>query len=273
MADLYRKSSLEKLSNPDQLDRMIKISSPLSWLALVAVFLIIAATVVWAFVGTIPSTETVNGIITDTDSSCAVFADVSGVIDVYYKQSGDSVTSGEVIAHITRADGTTGTICADINGKISGIIPELGTPVYAGTEIARITPCDMGEQVVVCYVPLTSSLRYEKDMEVRIYLSAVDYQQYGHMQARIVHVEKYASSTASLVHNMGSDNLVAEQFLSKGPVVAVICRLDTDASSANGYYWTHSNGHSLTVANGMVVSAKIVVEECAPITKLIGSLS
>ena len=41
MADLYRKSSLDKLSNPEQLDRMIKISSPLSWLALIAVLLVI----------------------------------------------------------------------------------------------------------------------------------------------------------------------------------------------------------------------------------------
>ena len=41
MADLYRKSSLDKLSNPEQLDRMIKISSPLSWLALIAVLLVL----------------------------------------------------------------------------------------------------------------------------------------------------------------------------------------------------------------------------------------
>lgn len=271
MADLYRKSSLEKLSNPDQLDRMIKISSPLSWLVLVAVFLIIAATVVWTFVGTIPTTETVNGIITGTDSSCAVFADASGVITAYNKQIGDRVTAGEMIARITRDDGTIGTICADIDGRLSGTLPESGTPVYAGSEIARITPSGMGDQVVVCYVPLTSSLKYKKDMEVRIYPAAVDHQQYGHMQGRIVHVEKYASNTASLAHNVGSDNLLAEQFLSNGPVVAVMCRLDTDVSSANGYYWTHSNGHSLTVTNGTVVSAKIVVEECAPVTKLIGS--
>ncbi len=272
MADLYRKSSLEKLSNPDQLDRMIKISSPLSWLALVSVLLIIAATVVWAFLGTIPTTETVNGIITGADSSCAVFADASGVISTYNKQIGDSVTAGEVVARITRDDGTIGTICADVGGRLSGTLAEPGTPVYAGSEIARITPSGMGDQVVVCYVPLTSSLKYKKDMEVRIYPTAVDSQQYGHMQARIVHIEKYASNTAGLMHNMGSDNLLAEQFVSAGPVVAVLCRLNTDYSSANGYYWTHSNGHSLTVTNGTVVSAKIVVEECAPVTKLIGSL-
>ena len=48
MADLYRKSSLEKLSNPEQLDRMIRISSPMSWLALAAVLLVIVAAAIWA---------------------------------------------------------------------------------------------------------------------------------------------------------------------------------------------------------------------------------
>ena len=35
MAELYRKSALERISSPDQLDTMLKISSPISWLALV----------------------------------------------------------------------------------------------------------------------------------------------------------------------------------------------------------------------------------------------
>lgn len=191
MADLYRKSSLEKLSNPDQLDQMIKISSPLSWLALLSVLLIIIATVVWAFVGTLPTTETVNGIITGADSSCAVFAESAGVIDKYYKQSGDVVTVGEAIADVMQGDGTSDTIYAGVDGKLSCTLFEEGASVYAGTEIARITPSNMGDQLLVCYVPLTSSMKYEEGMVVKVYPSSVDYQQYGHMQASVEYVEEY----------------------------------------------------------------------------------
>ena len=98
MADLYRKSSLEKLSSPEQLDRMIKISSPMSWLALIAVFLVILATVIWSIVGTLPTTETVSGMIVDPHHVNSVYADMSGTLEKYCVDTGKNVKSGEKIA-------------------------------------------------------------------------------------------------------------------------------------------------------------------------------
>ena len=91
MADLYRKSSLDKLSNPEQLDRMIKISSPLSWLALIAVLLVIAATVVWSIIGTLPTTETVSGMIVDSNSVNAVYSESAGTLEKYCVEVGKDV--------------------------------------------------------------------------------------------------------------------------------------------------------------------------------------
>ena len=48
MANLYRKAALDKISSPEQLDQAITVSSPLSWLAVAAVALIVAATLIWA---------------------------------------------------------------------------------------------------------------------------------------------------------------------------------------------------------------------------------
>ena len=41
MPELYRKASLERISNPEQLDKTLKITSPLSWLVLIAITLMI----------------------------------------------------------------------------------------------------------------------------------------------------------------------------------------------------------------------------------------
>lgn len=98
MADLYRKSSLEKLSNPEQLDRMIRISSPMSWLALAAVLLVIVAAAIWACLGTLPTTETVSGILTGPANVCAVYADAAGTVSSFEKAPGDTVEEGEVLA-------------------------------------------------------------------------------------------------------------------------------------------------------------------------------
>lgn len=270
MADLYRKSSLDKLSNPEQLDRMIKISSPLSWLALIAVLLVIAATVVWSIIGTLPTTETVSGMIVDANSVNAVYSESAGTLEKYCVDVGKEVKNGDKIAEVKQTDGTVKVIKADRDGVLSAYSLEPGTPVLAGTEIARITPKNSGNQVIVCYVPLAYAQKFEKGMEVLVYPTSIDSQKYGHMEAEIISVDEYATNTSSLAYVLGSGNMVAEQFASNGPIVSIVCKIKTDKETKSGYYWSSDSAKNLTISNGTIISAKIVVDECAPITKLIG---
>lgn len=269
MADLYRKSSLDKLSNPEQLDRMIRISSPLSWLALIAVLLVIVATVVWSILGTLPTTETVSGMIVAPDSVNAVYSETTGILEKYCVNVGKEVKSGDKIAELAQTDGTIKTIVADRDGVLSAYSLEIGTPVLAGTEVARITPKNSGDQVIVCYVPLAYAQKFEKGMKVLVYPTSVDSQKYGHMEAEIISVEEYATNTNSLAYVLGSGNMVAEQFAANGPIVSIVCKLKTDKDTKSGFYWSSDSAKNLTISNGTVISAKIVVDECAPITKLI----
>lgn len=270
MADLYRKSSLDKLSNPEQLDRMIKISSPLSWLALIAILLVIVATVVWSIIGTLPTTESVSGMVVDSNSVNAVYSETAGILEKYCVDIGKEVKSGDKIAEVKKTDNTVKTINADRDGVLSAYSLAVGTPVLAGTEIARITPKNSGEQVIVCYVPLAYAQKFEKGMEVLVYPTSIDSQKYGHMEAEIISVDEYATNTNSLAYVLGSGNLVAEQFASNGPIVSIVCKIKTDTETKSGYYWSSNSAKNLTISNGTLITAKIVVDECAPITKLIG---
>ena len=62
MADVFRKSALERLASPEQLDKAITVSRPASWLALLGVTIIIVAAVVWSLLGTLPTTLPAHGI-------------------------------------------------------------------------------------------------------------------------------------------------------------------------------------------------------------------
>jgi len=272
MKQLYRKSSIERLSNPDQLDRRIKISSTMSWLALLGVLMIIVATIIWSFVGNIPSIENVSGIVAKPANVNAVFSDASGSIISILKYVGDVVKKGDKIALVKCGDGKEISVVSDIDGKLSDILVQIGSPVFPGAEIARITPNIEQEQVVVCYVPLVIAQKLQKDMRVLLYPVSIDSQKYGHMEAWIDSVEKYAANTGNLWYVLGNDNLVADQFLSSGPVVAVVCRLRTDSSTKSGFFWSSEKGNELIIPNGSVVSAKIIIEETTPISKLLNHL-
>jgi len=59
---IFRQKSLDKLSSPEQLDKLIVITSPMTWLVLIGAGLIVGATVVWSVTNKIPTTQQVQGL-------------------------------------------------------------------------------------------------------------------------------------------------------------------------------------------------------------------
>lgn len=60
---LFRKSSLERVSSPDQLNEYIKVTSPNLIVLLVGIFTILIAGAIWIFSGAIPKTVDMPGVI------------------------------------------------------------------------------------------------------------------------------------------------------------------------------------------------------------------
>ena len=80
MAQLYRKSALERISSPEQLDKALTVTSPMSWAALAAVTVMIVVTIIWSIVGTIPVTVTTSGIIASPVSTNAIYCPETGTV-------------------------------------------------------------------------------------------------------------------------------------------------------------------------------------------------
>lgn len=268
MADLYRKSSIEKLSNPEQLDRAIVISSPISWLALIGVAIIIIAVIIWSIFGSLPETQTVSGMIVDKANVSAVYTPKTGIVSDIKIDSGDSVDVGDIIAEAKASDGEIFNIKSTESGIITDFLIKKDDKVYSGNEIARLTPNTESDSVVVCYVPISAGEQIKKDMDVIVYPMSVDSQKFGHMEATVEQVGEYAVSSSNMQYVVGNDNMFSEQFLSQGPVISVVCKIKTDKDSKNGYFWTNKAGNSLSLSNGTLVSAKIVAKNEPPIKKL-----
>ena len=73
-SNLFRKSSLERVSSPDQLNEYIKVTNPNLIVMLIGIFTILAAGVIWIFSGVIPKTVAISGIVaTDNSGQEAVY--------------------------------------------------------------------------------------------------------------------------------------------------------------------------------------------------------
>lgn len=62
-SSLFRKSSLERVSSPEQLNEYIKVTNPSLIAILIGIFTILAAGAVWIFSGGIPKTVEMAGVI------------------------------------------------------------------------------------------------------------------------------------------------------------------------------------------------------------------
>ncbi len=159
-------------------------------------------------------------------------------------------------------------VTSTVSGKVTDIAVVQGSAVNQGSELLKVQQVGETENEVICYVPLNDGKKITEGMEVLLYPSTVNKQEYGHMSGTVLHVDPYVASTEDLRNKLGNDSLV-QAFQQSGPVVAVECRLQKDASTSSGYYWSSDKGSDVALAEGTMMEASIVLEEKAPITMLV----
>ena len=159
-------------------------------------------------------------------------------------------------------------IKAITDGRVSDLAVSAGSVIGQGTEIAKIQKGEDSDRVVVCYVPVSEGRKVKDGMKVLIYPSTVNKQEYGHMEATVVNVDDYITSTTDMQRQLGDSNLV-ESFMQNGPVVEVRCELKTDPNTVSGYYWSSNKGTSVNIDGGTMMEASIVISEKPPISLLI----
>ena len=100
MAEIYRKAALDKLSSPEQLDKMIKIISPSFWIAAIGGGGIIIVALIWSVFGRLPVNVSANGILMGESGIHTVAAETGGIVDQILVKNGDIVKKGQEIARI-----------------------------------------------------------------------------------------------------------------------------------------------------------------------------
>ena len=272
MADLYRKSSLERRASPEQLDKVLTVTSPMSWLALAGITFVLVVTVIWSIVGTIPETITTKGIVSSVVGSNSVYTQDAGTVVSLRVRTGDMVHLGDPVMTYRNSSNQIVTVYSDQVGTVSALTVKMDDTFTPGKDVIRVAPVSQAPQMVVCYVPLAQAKRLERGMEVNITLDALDSNSYGHMVARVVNIDAYPTPREGITSVTGADNYLESAFTKDGAVVAVACELLPDPQTASGYYWSNAKGASVQVQNGSLVTAKIITDEVAPITKLFSKL-
>ncbi len=102
-AGFFRKEALEKLSTPEKLDQLIKVTSPKGWIALFTIALALGTGITWSVVGNVKTKLNVVGVLLGGEIHEVVATSQGQLIDLNV-QIGEDVKEGDVIATIEQPE-------------------------------------------------------------------------------------------------------------------------------------------------------------------------
>lgn len=99
---IFRKVALDRLSSPEQLDMVLHVTSPRSWLALAGLFLVLGAAVVWGYRGTIATKVSGQGVIIRTGGVLNIVSPAAGMIVELNVQPDDQIETDQIVARVAQ---------------------------------------------------------------------------------------------------------------------------------------------------------------------------
>lgn len=127
MNQLFRKTSLERLASPEQLDKLLTITSLRGWIALLSMAGIIGIAFAWGFLGSIPTKVNTSGVLISSGGTVGVYAPIGGTVTDIRIQNGDTLAQGDIIAIL--GENTLAEEISDLKERLAvleNLTPESG---------------------------------------------------------------------------------------------------------------------------------------------------
>lgn len=306
---IFRKVSLDRLSSPEQLDQLMKVTSPKGWLMLLGIAILLVSAVIWGFTGQLATKVTGQGVLIQSGGEQSITTEVSGSISDVTVKADQLVKRGQVIARISQPAlvemmsnvqdqmdlaRQSGESVSGLNQKLD----ELRQQYYNATRI--VSPYDarvlevkvkrgdlvtVGTPVVslelmhdnkldleaIMYIPATEGKRVQPGMAVQVSPTSINKEKNGFMEGRVTAVSQFPATARGIYQTIGNQTL-AELFSSGVAVLQVTVSLIPDPSTVSGYKWSTPQGPDMKVNNGTLFGGAITVQTEKPISKVIPGL-
>ncbi|MBE9180194.1 hypothetical protein IQ268_16650 [Oculatella sp. LEGE 06141] len=126
---IFRKESLERLSSPEQLDQLMQVVSPKSWLPLASLGSMVVLTLLWGVLGRIPVTATGQGVLVQSSSSSNELVGLSR----FESREGKWIQPGMEVILLPNSADSTGGIVAHVQSVSEPSITTLESARQLGT--------------------------------------------------------------------------------------------------------------------------------------------
>ena len=144
--EIFRKTALDKLSTPDDLDELLQVNSKLSWLLLVSILCLVLCGIVWGIFGQVVNKVNMIGTIQTSNPPQSIIVIEQGMVDSVFHKPGDIVIKGQPIVRFTPDNvANAKLILSPIDGELIELNISKGVLISTGTTIAKIRGFQKGK--------------------------------------------------------------------------------------------------------------------------------
>lgn len=309
-SQIFSQEALDKLRSPEKLDTMLPITTPVSWMALIAILVLLFSVVLWSIYGAFTVKADGMGLIMDSAGVMNISHIANGKISQLYITPGMSIKKGDLIAHMEQASQSADTrmaqygmglassdrdamgrayqynakeyqqtvaedIYSDYDGIIDEVMVDVGTMISAGTPICsvRITQ-NRDELTGLLYIPVDKGKRVEQGMTIQLAPNGADVSQTGSLIGVVRSVSQYPITAQGIQQHLGNPQL-AQWILQaqQSSLMEVAFDLVKDPDNESGYLWTSKVGEHKPITAGSFCTGSIIIERKPPIEKVFYKLS
>ena len=307
---IFSQEALDKLRSPEKLDTMLPITTPVSWMALIAVLVLLFAVVLWSIYGAFTVKAEGMGLIMDSAGLMNVSHTSTGKIAQLYVRPGMTIKKGDLIAHMEQAQQSADTrmaqygmglassdkdamgrayqydakryqqdvaedVYSDYEGIVDEVMIDVGSMISAGTPICSVRLTQNREDMTgLLYIPLDKGKRIEPGMTIQLAPNGADISQTGSLIGVVRSISQYPMTINGIQQHLGNSQL-AQWILQaqNSSVMEVVFDLVKDPNDKSGYLWTSKVGEHKPITPGSFCTGSIIIERKPPIEKVFYKLS
>ena len=267
---LFREEAMDKVLSPDELDRLMHVTDPRGWLALIALLALVAAAVVWGVFGSVPiEVGGDKGVMLGGDSRNPAVSQTSGLVTDVPVEIGDHVQKGQVLARVRPNQGAETDVVSLFDGRVDQILIERGMLLERGQQVAVIKRGNEPLQAFV-FVAGEQAKQFKKGMQVHVLPSTVQAEAFGFIQGKVTSVSKFPVTEDEMSLLLENQSLV-DALRTGGSQHRVDVKLLRDPSTPSGFKWSSSQGPPFAITRGTLCTATFVLDEERPVNLVLPS--
>jgi multidrug efflux pump subunit AcrA (membrane-fusion protein) len=267
---LFREEAMEQMSSPDELDRLMRVTDPKGWLALIALLALVAAAVVWGVFGTIPiEVGSDEGVMIHRGARHEVASQVSGLVTEVSVKVGDEVKEGQAIAKVRTDTGAKTDVVSFYSGRAEEVLIQKGMVLDRGQNVAVVEEGNKPLEAMV-FVPAEEGKQLKKGMQVHVSPATAKAEEFGFMQGKVSSVSQFPITKSEMSAVLANQSLV-DALRTGESQLQVDVKLLSDPSTPSGFQWSSSQGPPFSINHGTLCTATFVLGRQHPVNLVLPS--